>query len=128
MNVKAILDNKGTDVATIGPTDALASAVNLLAERGVGALVVVGAGLRVIGIISEQDIVRMLAQRGAAALAQPVGQVMNRQVATCNRREMTSSVMQRMTAGKFRHLPVVEKGRLLGIVSIGDVARQLRSA
>lgn len=128
MNVKAILDNKGTDVATIGPTAALASAVNLLAERGVGVLVVVGAGLRVIGLISEEDIVRMLAERGAAALEQLVGQVMSRQVATCNRGELTSSIMQRMTAGKFRHLPVVEKGQLIGIVSIGDVARQLHSA
>lgn len=128
MNVKAILDNKGTDVATIGPVAALASAVNLLAERRVGALIVVGAGLRVVGIISEQDVVRVLAERGSAALEQPVGQVMTRKVPTCNRAEMTSSVMQRMTAGKFRHLPVVEKGQLVGIVSIGDVARQLRTA
>jgi len=128
MNVKAILDNKGSDVATIGAAAAVASAVNLLAERGVGALVVLGAGLRVIGIISEQDIVRVLAERGAAALHEPVGQVMNRKVATCNRRDMTSSIMRRMMAGKFHHLPVVEKGQLIGIVSIGDVARLSRTA
>jgi CBS domain-containing protein len=127
MNVKAILDDKGTDVATIGPTAAVASAVDLLAQRGLGALVVVGAGLRVIGIISEQDIVRVLAQRGATALAQPVGQVMKRNVATCNRAEMLSSVMRRMTAGKFRHLPVVERNQLIGVVSIGDVARVIRA-
>lgn len=128
MTVKAILDNKGTDVATIEPTAALASAVNLLAERRVGALVVLGAGLRVAGIISEEDIVRVLAERGAAALDAPVGQAMTRKVPTCNCAETMSSVMQRMTVGKLRHLPVVEQGKLIGIVSIGDVAHQIRAA
>jgi len=128
MNVNAILDHAGAAVATIEPTAALASAVRLLAERGIGALVVLGAGLRVIGIISEQDIVRLLAERGAAALHEPVGQAMNRKVATCNGGEPARRVMQRMTAGKFRHLAVVEKDRLIGIVSIDDVARQLHTA
>jgi CBS domain-containing protein len=128
MTVKAILDRKGVDVATIAPTAALECAVNLLAERRVGALVVVGVGRRIAGIITEQDIVRVLAERGAAALEQPVGQAMSRKVATCNRGETTCSIMQRMTAGQFRHLPVVEQGQLIGIVSIGDVARLINAA
>lgn len=123
MTVKAILDNKGTDVATIEPTADLASAIKLLAERRVGALVVVGPDQRVVGIISERDAIRMLAERGAAAMGQPVGQVMTRKVVTCNRSETMSNVMERMTAGKFRHLPVVEESQLIGIISIGDVVK-----
>jgi CBS domain-containing protein len=123
MTVKAILDSKGTDVATIEPTADLASAVKVLAERRIGALVVVGPDQRVAGIVSERDVVRVLAELGTAALEQPVGQVMTRKVVTCNRAETMSSIMERMTAGKFRHLPVVEEGQLIGIVSIGDVVK-----
>jgi len=123
MTVKAILDSKGTDVATIEPTADLASVVKLLAERRIGALVVVGPDQRVAGIVSERDVVRVLAELGAAALEQPVGQVMTRKVVTCNRAETMSRIMERMTAGKFRHLPVVEEGQLIGIVSIGDVVK-----
>jgi CBS domain-containing protein len=123
MTVKAILDSKGHDVATIEPSADLASAVKLLAARRIGALVVVGAD-RIAGIISERDIIRALADCGAAALQLPVGQVMTRKVVTCNHAETMSGVMERMTAGKFRHLPVVEKGQLVGIISIGDVVKQ----
>ena len=108
MTVKAILDSKGTDVATIEPSADLASAIKLLAERPVGALVVVDPE-RIAGIISERDVIREPARRGAAALEQPVGQVVTRKVVTCNRAETMSSIMERMTAGKFRHLPVVEE-------------------
>ena len=91
--------------------------------RRIGALVVIGSDRRVAGIISERDIIRVLAECGAAALEQPVGQVMTRKVVTCNRAETVSSIMELMTAGKFRHLPVVEEGQLVGIVSIGDVVK-----
>ena len=123
MTVKAILDRKGTDVATIEATADLAAAVKLLAARRIGALVVIDSDQRVAGIISERDVIRELAERGAAALEQLVGQVMTRKVVTCNRGETMSSIMELMTGGKFRHLPVVEEGHLIGIVSIGDVVK-----
>ena len=124
MTVKAILDSKGHDVATIEPIADLTSAVKLLATRRIGALVVIDPDHRIAGIISERDIIRVLADRGAAALQQPVGQVMTCKVVTCSRAETLSGVMERMTDGKFRHLPVVEEGGLVGIVSIGDVVKQ----
>jgi CBS domain-containing protein len=123
MTVKAILSRKGNDVLTIEPTATLAAAVTLLAERRIGAVVITGADRQVIGILSERDIVRAFAAHGPAALDQPVGQVMTRKVMTCDETETIVSVAERMTQGKFRHLPVVEHGRLAGIVSIGDVVK-----
>jgi CBS domain-containing protein len=123
MSVKSILDSKDADVVTVAPTADLASAIKLLAARRIGALVVVGPDRRVAGIISERDIIRELAQRDAAALEQTVDQVMTRRVVTCSRAETISSIMELMTAGKFRHLPVVEEDRLIGIISIGDVVK-----
>jgi CBS domain-containing protein len=123
MTVKAIVSRKGSDVLTIEPTATLAAAANLLAEHKIGAVVITGPDRQVIGILSERDIVRALAQSGPAALDQQVGQVMTRKVVTCSEAETVSSLMERMTQGKFRHLPVVERGRLSGIVSIGDVVK-----
>jgi CBS domain-containing protein len=123
MTVKSILDSKGTGVVTIEPSADLASAVKLLATRRIGALVVIGSDQRIAGIISERDIIRELAARGATALEQKVGLVMTRKIVTCSRAEAISGVMDLMTAGKFRHLPVVDEGRLIGIVSIGDVVK-----
>jgi CBS domain-containing protein len=123
MTVQAMLTRKGSDVLTIEPTASLAAAIKLLAERRIGALVVTGADNRVVGIISERDIVRALAERGAPALAVPVADVMTRRVVTCGRKETVSEIMERMTAGKFRHVPVVEHDQLVGIVSIGDVVK-----
>ena len=84
---------------------------------------VTGADRRVVGILSERDIVQELAVRGAAALDMPLTDVMTRKVMTCGPTDTVSSLMERMTAGKFRHLPVIEQGRLAGIVSIGDVVK-----
>jgi len=123
MTVKAILSRKGNDVLTIEPTATLAAAVKLLAERRIGAVVITGADRQVIGILSERDIVRAFAAHGPAALDQQVGQVMTRKVMTCDEAETVASLMERMTQGKFRHLPVVERGRLAGIISIGDVVK-----
>jgi CBS domain-containing protein len=123
MTVKTILDNKGAEVASIEPTATLGAAVKLLAERRIGALIVLGPDRRVAGIVSERDVVRTLASRGAAALDEPVGQVMTRKVVTCTRADTIASLMEQMTSGKFRHLPVVEQGQLVGIVSIGDVVK-----
>ena len=123
MTVKAILSTKGSDVTTTDPTSTLESGIRNLAERGIGALVVLGADHQVIGILSERDIVRALAERGAAALTEPLARVMTRQVSTCTQSESVNSIMEQMTAGKFRHVPVVEQERLVGIVSIGDVVK-----
>jgi CBS domain-containing protein len=123
MTVSTILADKGRDVVTIDPGTNLADAAQLLTEKRIGAALILGADRRVVGIISERDIVRALAERGAAALLEPVSQTMTRQVETCNEREPISSIMERMTDGKFRHVPVVDQGRLVGIVSIGDVVK-----
>ena len=123
MTVKAILSVKGTEVLTIEPTTNLAAAAKLLAERKIGALVVTGPDQRVVGIVSERDIVQELAAHGPAALNLALTEVMTRKVTTCSASDTISSVMERMTAGKFRHLPVLEQGRLAGIVSIGDVVK-----
>ncbi len=123
MTVKAILTTKGSDVATIEPTANVGAAVKLLAGRRIGAVVVTGPEQRVVGIVSERDVVRALDQHGDIALALPLTEVMTRRVETCAPSDTISSIMERMTAGKFRHVPVVEQGRLSGIVSIGDVVK-----
>jgi CBS domain-containing protein len=124
MTVMAILSRKGSDVVTIAPAAQLSDAVKLLAERRIGAIVVTGPGDRVAGILSERDIVRMLAERGPAALDEQVGAVMTRNVVTCTGAETMPDIMERMTAHRFRHLPVVEQNRLIGIISIGDVVKR----
>jgi CBS domain-containing protein len=123
MIVRSIIQAKGRDVVTIAPVASLDAAAKLLAERRIGALVVLGADDRVVGILSERDIVRVLAERGAAVLQEQVAQVMTRKVATCSLDETIDSIMERMTAGKFRHVPVIEQDHLVGIVSIGDVVK-----
>jgi CBS domain-containing protein len=123
MIVKSIIDNKGHDVLTIDPGASLDTAAKLLAERRIGAVVVLGADDRVVGILSERDIVRAISERGAGAMQEQVSQVMTRKVATCTLDETIHSIMERMTVGKFRHFPVIEQGRLAGIISIGDVVK-----
>jgi len=123
MTVKTILSRKGNDVVTIEPGATLATAAKLLAERKIGAVMVTGIDNRVAGILSERDIVRALNELGAAMLNERVDRVMTRKVVTCTESETIASVMELMTAGKFRHLPVVDQGRLVGIVSIGDVVK-----
>lgn len=123
MTVLNILKRKGNDVVTIEPTADLRRAVKALAEHRIGALVVTGPQGRVIGILSERDIVRALAQHAERALGLPVAEVMTRAVVTCAKSETVSEIMERMTAGKFRHVPVVEQDRLVGIISIGDVVK-----
>jgi len=124
MNVKAILAAKGGEIVCIEPTADLAAASQLLSANRIGAVLIRGAGGHIAGILSERDIVRALSEHGPAALSLPVGQVMTREVATCAEDETIASIMERMTAGKFRHMPVVTKGKLIGLVSIGDVVKQ----
>jgi CBS domain-containing protein len=123
MIVKSIIELKGSDVVTMEPGVSLDVAAKLLAERRIGAVVVLGADDRVVGILSERDIVRAISERGTAAMQEQVAQVMTRKVATCTFDETLHSIMERMTAGKFRHLPVIEQGKLVGIISIGDVVK-----
>jgi CBS domain-containing protein len=123
MTVNDILLHKGTQVITIEPTATVAAAVRILAQRRVGALVVTGAEYHIVGIISERDVVRVLDEIGPEVLDVPVAEVMTRKVVTCSRHETISEIMERVTSGKFRHVPVVEHGRLAGIVSIGDVVK-----
>jgi len=123
MTVSTILAGKGREVISVEPSASLADAVRLLASKRIGAALIFGADRRIAGIISERDIVRVLAERGPSALDEPVSGAMTRKVSTAHERETVASIMERMTAGKFRHVPVVDQGRLTGIVSIGDVVK-----
>jgi len=122
--VARILDDKGHDVFTTRPHFTLKEVIDSLAARGVGAVVVSDASLSVLGILSERDVVRVIARHGAAALEDPVSRYMTPKVVTVTGEDTIEHVMQTMTAGRFRHLPVVEGGRLTGIVSIGDVVKR----
>ncbi len=123
MTVKTILSRKGTDVVTADPNASLGEAVKILAARRIGAIVVTGADRRIVGILSERDVVRVLAEKGPSALEEPIAETMTRRVTTCSARDTVSELMGRMTEGTFRHLPVLEQGRLAGIISIGDVVK-----
>jgi len=123
MSLKAILAAKGSEVVSIEFTADLAAAANLLNKHRIGALVVLGVGGRLAGILSERDIVRAMAENGSPALQLPVAEVMTRDVSTCDVNDSIGSVMERMTKGRFRHMPVLEKDRLAGMVSIGDLLK-----
>lgn len=124
MSVKQILDQKGRDVVTVSPTMGTEEAVRFLAENKIGAVVVTGPGGRIAGILSERDIVRAVASRGADALTGPISAIMTSKVTTCGESHSVNQVMEMMTNGRFRHLPVEEDGKLIGIISIGDVVRR----
>jgi CBS domain-containing protein len=123
MTVRAILDLKGRDVTTVTPDKTLGDAALLLSQHKIGALVVTGAEHRVTGILSERDIVKAVSAGGAAALEEKISARMTREVVTCGPHDTMAELMGRMTAGRFRHVPVVENGRLVGIISIGDVVK-----
>jgi len=124
MTVKSILEAKGHDVFTFGPNEKLADAIKLLAEHKIGALVITNGDRKIVGILSERDVVRVLAREGASALEQPVRVVMTPKVKICNENHTVNEIMEIMTHGRFRHLPVEKDGRLDGIISIGDVVKR----
>ena len=124
MTVARILSEKGREVFTTQPHRTLKEVIDLLASKGVGAVVVSDASMSVLGILSERDVVRVMAQYGAAALDDPVSRHMTAKVITVTRGDTIDHVMQTMTEGRFRHVPVVEDGRLIGIISIGDVVKR----
>ena len=123
MLVEHILTEKGQVVITIEPERTLLEAARLLEEKRVRAVVVSDTAHPVLGILSERDIVRALARKGAAAANDPVSQHMTAKVITCTRRTSIKDLMERMTDQRIRHVPVVENGRLDGIVSIGDLVK-----
>jgi CBS domain-containing protein len=123
MLIAQILAGKGSSVVSTRPEATIAEVASLLKEKRIGAVVVVDAGGELCGIISERDLARGLAEHGGGLLAMNVGQLMTRGVVTCTPDDDVQTLMQRMTEGRFRHLPVVKEGRLSGIISIGDVVK-----
>jgi CBS domain-containing protein len=123
MNVEGILRSKGATVVTIKPNASVADLVDGLREERIGAMVVSEDGRSVLGIISERDVVRGLAERGPRVLGSLVAELMTREVVTCTPRDTVKQVMAEMTRRRVRHLPVVAEGVLCGIVSIGDVVK-----
>jgi len=123
MSLKNILINKGNQVVSIDTAADLAAAAKLLTKHSIGVLVVLDVDGRLVGILSERDIVRAMSENGIAALQLPVAEVMTRSVSTCDVNDAISSVMERMTKGKFRHMPVLENGSLAGLVSNRDLLK-----
>lgn len=123
MSVKQILDVKGREVVTIRPDATIAEATVLLGDHKIGAVVVTGVERHIAGILSERDIVRLIGARGAEGLSMPVSAAMTSKVQSCMENHTINQVMEIMTRGRFRHLPVEKAGRLDGIVSIGDVVK-----
>lgn len=124
MLVQQILKSKSDDgVVTIAPGTRLEEAAALLAQRKIGAIVVSPDGKAVAGILSERDVVRELAARGAACMAVTVDAVMTSDIVTCGLRDSSDAVLSLMTRGRFRHLPVIEDGEMVGLISIGDVVK-----
>ena len=123
MNVATILKLKGRSVATARPDSSLLEVVAKLNAKRIGAIVVVGDNAHVAGIISERDVIRAIAEGGVDALQWPVSEVMTADVISCHEASMLDDMMELMTQGRFRHLPVMEDGALVGIISIGDVVK-----
>ncbi len=123
MFVSDILLHKGDRVVSVSPDDTLSKAIAELSARRIGAVLVLASDGDIVGILSERDVVHALARRGTSALALAVADVMTRAVVTCDPDATIEHVMTLMTNGRFRHLPVVVRGRLAGMVSIGDVVR-----
>jgi CBS domain-containing protein len=122
MTVRSILNTKGHQIMSVEPDAKLAAAVKLLGEKRIGAVLVMSQS-RIEGILSERDIVRVLGERGAAVLEEPVSAVMTRKVVSCKETDTVAEIMEMMTTGKFRHLPVLDNGRVVGLISIGDVVK-----
>ncbi|MEF2551294.1 CBS domain-containing protein [Aurantimonas sp. A2-1-M11] len=124
MNVRDILEAKGRNVITLKPEATLEEAMQVLAGRRIGAIVLTDDADGVAGIVSERDVVRVLGTIGVSALSESIGQMMTANVRTCTEDTTVNEAMEMMTTGRFRHLPVCQNGRLIGIISIGDVVKQ----
>jgi CBS domain-containing protein len=122
MMIKTILKNKGEAVITIGVFESVRDAMGTMVQHKVGALVLKN-GAEVIGVVSERDILQAIADRGAAILSAPVGHIVTGPVVAVSPEETTKRVMHLMTHSRIRHLPAMENGRLIGIVSVGDIVK-----
>ncbi|MDJ0820517.1 MAG: CBS domain-containing protein [Paracoccaceae bacterium] len=124
MQVLHILKSKGNDeVVSVPPGTLISDVAKILAERRIGTVVISTDGSTAEGILSERDIVRELAARGAACLSEKVDEYMTSKLVTCTRSENADAVLAKMTEGKFRHMPVVEEGKLIGLITLGDVVK-----
>ena len=124
MTVSVILKTKGNDVVSVSPDELLSSVVDTLAARRIGAVLVLDAAGAVAGMLSERDVVRALSQEGPSALDKPVRAFMTAEVVHATPSESIAEVMEKMTVGRFRHLPILDQGRVAGIISIGDVVKR----
>jgi CBS domain-containing protein len=122
MTVRSILNTKGHQIMSVEPDAMMSAAIKLLGEKKIGAVLVMDQG-RLEGILSERDIVRVLGERGAGVLEEPVSSVMTRKVVTCKETDTVAEIMETMTTGKFRHLPVTDNGKVVGLISIGDIVK-----
>lgn len=123
MTVAHLLKNKGRSVAVDQPDVPIARIASQLSRLQIGAIVITDERGHILGIVSERDVVRAIAQNGAKVLEQPVSTIMTRSVVTASEAERVHDLMRKMTEGRFRHVPIVNDGKLSGIVSIGDVVK-----
>ncbi|MBV9566727.1 MAG: CBS domain-containing protein [Hyphomicrobiales bacterium] len=123
MHVSSILNDKGNDVVTMGPRSTVKEAIALMGQRRIGAVVIMGVENSVLGMFSERDVMRLLAQKGPEALGDDVARHMTSPVFTCTPQTLIDEIMHLMTSKKFRHVPVLDNGVLSGLVSIGDVVK-----
>jgi CBS domain-containing protein len=124
MPVSTILKAKpATGVITVTPGTSVGDAAQTLSRHRIGAVIVSSDGKRMSGILSERDIVRELGRRGAACLTDPVDALMTKDIITCGPSDRTNDVLQKMTDGRFRHMPVMEGDQMVGLISIGDVVK-----
>ncbi|MBW9114949.1 CBS domain-containing protein [Rhizobium cauense] len=121
--VKAILDAKGRNVVTAGPDTTVSEAAVLLSKKKIGAVVIVGMENKISGIFTERDVVHAIAKAGAACLDQPISSLMTAKVYRCHEDSTVNDLMELMTSRRFRHVPVETNGKLVGIISIGDVVK-----
>ena len=127
MIVRNILKTKGAHVETVEPSAKIADVARIMRQKAIGAVIVLGRDERLLGVFSERDIVRGICEYGAAVLDKPVEALMTTEVISCGLDDTLDDLMERMTNRRIRHLPVIDKGKLAGLVSIGDVVKCLIS-
>ncbi len=123
MKVSDILRSKGPEVETLRLGQSISSAMQILMDKGIGAVVVCDSKEEVVGILSERDIVRVITQKGPTAIGSPVSEVMTSKVISCSPENTVKEIMTMMTQKRFRHMPVIDNGKLRGVISIGDVVK-----
>lgn len=123
MFVRQILGSKGDNIVSIGPTARVMDVAALMRKKRVGAVLVLNEDKRLLGIVSERDVAHGLAKHGTALLDMTADRIMTREVVTCSPDDGIAVLMREMTRGRFRHLPVVDEGKMVGVVSIGDIVK-----